>query len=335
MKRDFTRLLIAVSAFLLLGFLVLVINQTVQVVSAAQAVHPTIGFITLGVLLLLYTLVAAVPILLFLRLPKSLRPPPPGEPARYQEFLERLKKRLAANPHLRALNHPLQTEAELESAFRILGVKAQALITSTAKTVFVTTAVSQNGRLDGFMVLAAQTRLIWQIAHLYQQRPSPRDLVYLYTNVAAAVFLVGELDDLDLAEQLEPIAAAVFGGSVTGVVPGLGVIAQVITNSLIDGAASAFLTLRVGIIARNYCGALSRPDRRAARKKATGEAASLLAAVVVDSAKGVSLAMWEAARKAGIAATKQTGQKIASRSKAWWSALIHREEPDKAPGENL
>lgn len=331
LKKDLTRLLIAVSVLFILGFLVLIINQTVQVVSAARSVHPAFGLWTLIVLLAIYTLALAVPVLLFLRLPQSLLPPAPGDAARHREFLERLKKRLAANPQLRALNLPFQTEADLESALKVLGEKAQITITTTAKTVFVTTAISQNGRLDGLLVLAAQTRMIWQIAHLYQQRPSLKDLAYLYANVAAAVFLISELDDLDLAEQLEPIAASVLGGSVTGVVPGLGVMAQVITNSLIDGAASAFLTLRVGILARNYCGALSRPEPRAARKKATTAAASLLGTVILDSAKRVSLAMWAAGRKAGVAATRQTGQKIADHTRSLWDAVTGRNRSDCPP----
>jgi len=335
MKKDLTRLFIAVSAFIILGFLVFLFNQTAQLVSSARVIHPIFGQVTLFILLLFYALAIAVPILLFVRLPRSLRPPAPGEETRYQDFLERLKKRLAANPQLQALKQPLQTEADLQSALKVIGEKAQSIVTGTAKTVFVTTAVSQNGRLDGFMVLAAQTRMVWQIAHLYQQRPSLRDLAYLYANIAAAVFLVSELDDLDLAEQLEPIVTSVFGGSVTGFVPGLGVIAQVITNSLIDGAASAFLTLRVGIIARNYCGALSMPDRRATRKKATAEAAALLGPVIYDSAKRVSLAMWEAAKKAGVAATKQTGRKIAGRTKALWAAVRGPEGPETTSEQNL
>ncbi|MBI5586089.1 MAG: hypothetical protein HY892_19940, partial [Deltaproteobacteria bacterium] len=158
-------------------------------------------------------------------------------------------------------------------------------------------------------------------------------LAFLYTNIAATVFLVSELDDLDLAEQLEPIAASVLGGSVTGVVPGLSVIAQVITNSLIDGAASAFLTLRVGIITRNYCGALSLPDRRTTRKKATAEAAALLGSVIYDSSKRVSLAMWEASKKAGLSAAKQTGKKISGRTKALWAAALCREASEKSPAD--
>lgn len=330
MKKDITRLLIAVSTLLILSFVVFLINQTTQLVAAAQALHPTIGRLTLLALLLIYALVIAVPVLLFLRLPKSLIPPARDDEDRYRDFLDRLKKRLAANPHLAETRRPLETPADLESALGKLEEKAQAIISATAKTIFVTTAVSQNGRLDGLMVLAAQTRMVWQIAHLYHQRPSLRDLAYLYANIAAATFLVSELDDLDLAEQLEPIAVSVLGGSVTGFVPGLGVIAAVITNSLIDGAASAFLTLRVGIITRNYCGALSVPDRRGIRRKATSEAASLLGPVIYDSAKRVSLSMWAAAKKAGVTATRQTSKKLVNRTKALWDATLSREAPDRS-----
>lgn len=286
MKKDIARLLIALSALLLLGLVVFLINQTAQLVSLAQAVDPTFGRVTLWALLLLYLVIIAVPLALFIRLPKPLLPPEPEDVDRYPEYLSRLKKRLAANPHLVEGNPPLQTQADLESALGLLGMKAQTIISTTAKTIFVTTAISQNGRLDGIMVLAAHSRMVWQIAHLYNQRPSLRELTYLYANIAATTFLVSELDDINIAEQLEPIATSVLGGSVTGFIPGMGVIASLITNSLIDGAASAFLTLRVGIIARNYCGALSVLDRRSTRKKATAEAASLLGSVIVDLPEG-------------------------------------------------
>ena len=85
----------------------------------------------------------------------------------------------------------------IDEALRVLDDDANAIIKQMASTVFLTTAVSQSGRLDGLLVLAAQSRMVWRVAHLYYQRPSLREMLYLYANVAATSFVAGELDDLE------------------------------------------------------------------------------------------------------------------------------------------
>ena len=125
----------------------------------------------------------------------------------------------------------------------------------TAGQVFVSTAVSQSGRLDTFLVLSLQTRMVWKIARLYNQRPSLREMVNLYANVAGTAFAAGEIQDVDLSEQIEPVFSAVIG-SLGGAVPGFQLVASILANSVMSGAADAFLTLRVGMITKRYCGAL-------------------------------------------------------------------------------
>ena len=91
----------------------------------------------------------------------------------------------------------MNDRASIESALKVPDAKADDIIKRTASTLFVTTAVSQNGRLDALMVLADQTRLIWQVAHIYNQRPTLRDFGRLYANVGATLFAASELEDLD------------------------------------------------------------------------------------------------------------------------------------------
>jgi hypothetical protein len=170
---------------------------------------------------------------------------------------------------------------------------------SAATTVFLSTAISQNGRLDALMVLAIETRLVWRLAHLYYQRPSLRDLVRLYANVAATVLLVSELEDLDIDEQVEPIIASALAGSAASLVPGASVAAGIVTRSILDGAANAFLTLRIGVLCQRYCGSLTAVDRRGLRRYASVTAARMLGDVVKGSAGIVSRAIVRAARRAG------------------------------------
>ena len=49
--------------------------------------------------------------------------------------------------------------------------------------------------------------MVWRVAHLYYQRPSLREMTYLYANVAATSFVAGELDDLELHQMIQPVVA--------------------------------------------------------------------------------------------------------------------------------
>jgi hypothetical protein len=77
-----------------------------------------------------------------------------------------------------------------------------------------------------------------------------------------------------------------------------------LVNSLVDGTANAFLTLRVGIIAKRYCGALVLPERRALRRLAVSQAGQMLGAIAREGAKRVAGAFWTASKtRAGDAAS--------------------------------
>jgi hypothetical protein len=56
------------------------------------------------------------------------------------------------------------------------------------------------------------------------------------------------------------------------------------------GAANALLTMRVGVITKQYCRALSAPQKRLVRRTALVQATGMLGVVVMDGAKRV----WDA-----------------------------------------
>ena len=161
------------------------------------------------------------------------------------------------------------------------------------------------------MVLAAQTRMIWQITRMYNQRPSLQELVQIYAHVAVTVFVAAELEDLDIAEQVEPVITAAVGSSVVGMIPGASMVASIVTQSLIEGTANAYLTLRVGVICQNYCKSVLTPfDARRARRQASLTAASMLGAIVTASAGKVVKAILDAAKKSGSSTMDSAVSKI-------------------------
>jgi len=305
MTKTIRNVALVASAVILFFFALFVINQTAQVVGLADRVSPAFGTAVLWFLLGLYAVLVVSAAVFFLRLPKPLEPPESEMEPGFSRYLEALRKRLAANPRLKG--YDLSDRAGIEKALEALGRECDVIIRDSASAVFISTAISQSGRLDTIFVLTAHFRIIGRIASVYSQRPALRDLVNLYANVAATAFMAGELDEADISEQIEPILSSALG-AVSLSVPGVQAAASIVVNSILTGAANAFLTLRVGIIARRYCGCLVISDRRALRRSATAEAAKLLGSIVKNGTARISRALWDASKgKVGGAFSGLTG----------------------------
>lgn len=288
------RIIVPLAILLILVFVLVVVRETCEVVVLASAVHPFLGQSVLWALLLIYAACIAVPVVAFVRLPKRLVPPPPGDEAGHRAYLTALAGRLQANKNVSNHDITASDPETVDRALQELALVARQRIVEAATTVFVSTAVSQSGRLDGLMVLGAQSRLVWQVAHLYWQRPSFRDLTALYANVATAAFVAQNVDDFDFGELVEPLLVPVLANSAVSAIPGFGQVARVVTNSSIDGTVNAFLTLRIGCLASAYCRSLTRPCSRSLRRTATAEAVGMLGAVARHGAERVTSAIWDA-----------------------------------------
>jgi hypothetical protein len=298
MKKTVKIIFTFIVAFIVIALAILVINQTALLVNFASNINPYFGKILLVVLVIFYAVCTLVPLILYLRMPKALKLPVNAEGPEYDRFMELLRKRLSANKHLK--NNKLKSKEEVNDALKVLSKEADSLSSQSAKHVFIATAISQNGRLDGLIVLAVQTRLIWQIAHTYYQRPSLREMMKLYINVLMTAFVAVELQDMDISDQMEPLMSSVLGSAV-GVIPGARVVSSVLIDSSLTGAANAFLTLRVGMITKKYCGSTVQEKRGIMRRSASAEAAKVLGGVVSEGMKKVAI---------GVA--KATGSKMTS-----------------------
>ncbi len=224
-------------------------------------------------------------------MPRPLVPPVSDSGPEFTAHVQGLARRLTANPRIRLdASQPVDRRG-VEDALRVLDQDATQVVKQMATTVFLTTAVSQSGRLDALLVLMAQSRMIWRIAHIYYQRHSLRELAHLYSNVALTAFVAGELDDLELHQMIQPVVAGSLGAGV-GVIPGFQVFTTILVNSLLSGSANAFLTLRMGMITKAYCGSLVAQPRTKLRRSATAESARLLSGIVRESGARVRDAIW-------------------------------------------
>ena len=266
--------------FILLVFGVFVFNQTAQIIESARTVNPVFGDGVMWALVFTYCVLLATPFVLWFRLPKRMEPPASSEGEAYDRYLLDFKKHLSRHPHLRGF--PLGSTTDIEVALQTLDKHADDVVTSTASAVFLSTAVLQSGRLDVLVVFAAQTRLIWRIAHVYYQRPSLRDFAQLYANVASTALVAAGIEDIDV----DVLVGTVFGSTIAAI-PGM----HLLASSVLSGSANAFLTLRVGMITKEYCRCTTRVEKKGLRRAATLKAAKLLGSIVKDGTVKLSKAV--------------------------------------------
>jgi hypothetical protein len=289
--------LVTFALVILAAFLIFLTAQLAAGVRLLYGVNETLGQTAAFLAAALGLALVLIPAVSFLRLPKPLIPPQEESGPLHDRHLERIRKRLANHPLLNESS--LDTVADLEAAIAKLQAQAQQLSVDWAKRVFLGTALSQNGILDMLIVLAAQITMVRRIAGVYYQRPTFRDQLYLYSNVAATAFMSYALEEIDLSEQVQPLVESAMSGITA--VPIVGAMVTPFVAATLDGTANAFLTLRVGILTSWYCAPLARIEKNQARRRAAALAAKLLGSIVM-----------EGAQKIGLAVTKATGKKIAS-----------------------
>ena len=144
-----------------------------------------------------------------------------------------------------------------------------------AKQVFVSTALSQNGRLDAFLVLAINFRMLKELISHYGYRPTYPQLIKTYTKVLSAALIADGIEDTQFAEVFPMLSKGFLGA-----IPGLGTL----SSSLLQGTGNAFLTLRVGYITKNYYALANQGlSQRELRVKANRTAVKKLSLIIRES----------------------------------------------------
>jgi hypothetical protein len=302
------RILFPFSILIGLAFILFIINQVSGIYLLLKEYNPTFALFVLVILSIVMLGLAFWPIALFVKLPSPIKFPESidEEPVYQKKLLHRLR----TNKVLMAKNAIPKNASDLPSSIEILKTEANKVIFSTANAVFLTTSVSQNGKLDAITILATQSTMVWKIAHIYYQRPTLRQLAYLYANVGAASFLAAELEEIDITQQLEPVIKSFFNNAAGKSIPVIGPTAHMVMDSLLQGATNSFLTLRVGNITCTYCASPAFLSRKQIKNNALKEAARQLKKVISDSSGQIVSSIIAATKKAGVDTLKSTWEGV-------------------------
>ena len=312
------KIIIGVVVLLTVCVVALVITGVTSLISLADRIHPVAGSIVFWTIVLVAAGAALYGVIAYAKLPAALIPPAETSGPKHDEHLKALRVRLAMNPRTRGV--PLETEKEIESAIAVLSTEADTVVRKTASTVFLSTALMQNGRLDALILLFTQIQMVGRVARVYVQRPSPREMIRLYLNVAGTAFISSGLESLDLGEMVAPLATSVVP-ALKGGIPGLSGISALLVRCVSNGAANAFLTLRVGEVARRYCELTSRTSPELIRKSATAAAVQHLGRIVRENGALVVRKIWEATGRALIDSGVSKAEDIATATRGLFGRI--------------
>ncbi len=117
------------------------------------------------------------------------------------------------------------------------------LIINNAKIVMISTAICQSSKFDFTTVFAVNLKMIKEMVQKCGFRPSMKNLSKLTVKVFTTALIADGLDNLTLSDVMPKSTMDVIGN-----VPMLGKV----LDGVIDGAANALLTIRIGCVARRY-----------------------------------------------------------------------------------
>lgn len=299
MKKKIGGLLVIGTLFIGVLLTVIIANQTIQLVRFVEtSVSSHYANLLLYALLSLYGIVFLTLVFSLIKTAKASFPPEEGDAHKVNRYLKVVAKRISYNSSLQQRFGKLNDRSRIEAALKQLDNQALELITSTASTCFVGTAISRGNRQDTTLITISHLRMVWQIAHLYNPNASWRELFWLYRKVFETALLITEINESEIQQQVEPIIKATFSSGLAGPISGFSVLNTLLTNSILEGSVNAFVTLRIGIVCRIYCSALALPDPDDVRLNANEEASFLLDDLVQNSSGLVTRVIREAASKA-------------------------------------
>jgi len=270
--------------------ILVIISSVLQLGERLTTIHPFVAYAFYAVAIILFYLLIMRPIFLIVFSPTFSMDTLFSEEENAKKnfaMYRKVSKNLIEEDYLSddekasikdALNDPMQLKQSLGVVFdQTIKKQLNKIIVHHAETIFLSTAISQNGRLDAIAVFTINLKLIKELVLKCGFRPTYPALGRLSFNVLTSAIIAESLEDINFNELFPN-----KGLNALSDIPFL----KIITGSLAQGVGNALLSLRVGIICRNYLFMnLKGVPKNKIRKMAFAEAVMLLPSVMAESIK--------------------------------------------------
>ena len=252
------------------------LGAIIQVGQGLDSLHPTLAWLFYGVLLIFSFLFVVRPLTqTFSSGLKDLEPirTADAEGASKEKAIELGRwalKNWNLEPDLRKrLEYEITFEKDpskvLREAVQSLEEKMDQAIGHRARAAFAGVAISQHGPLDALFLLSCNVMLVRDLVVAMGARPAITELAKLYCWTFVGAFAVYQIEESDLLSWFPALGGA-------------------LGRSMTQGAGAAFLTLRVGHLAKGYLIRGGGAEMKPAREMARGAARRALPKVIVSGA---------------------------------------------------
>ncbi len=146
------------------------------------------------------------------------------------------------------------------------------IITRNAKTVMLSTAISQNSKLDMYSVISVNLKMVKEIVEACGFRPNFKNLSKLTINVASTALIAEGLESLKI-EDILPTQTITTLSNIPLLKP--------VLSSVVQGVANALLTIRIGLVTRGYLFTDSKKSTKASIRAEAFKDALLLLPIVI------------------------------------------------------
>lgn len=244
--------------FIAIGVILIIImmitSSILQIGDRLKNIHEYAPYVFYGVAFILIYFLILRPVLIILFSPAfSINTTLDKNPNRNYGVFKKVANRLLKDDKLpesfrESIKEALKNPKELRDALNTTYNKhtkrnMNKTIRGHAKTVMVSTAISQNGRLDFITVLVVNIRMIKELVVMCGFRPSYKNLSKLVVNVFTTALIAEGLDNLKISDIL-PQSTMNMLGDIPLIKP--------VMSSVLEGISNALLTLRIGIVTRKY-----------------------------------------------------------------------------------
>jgi hypothetical protein len=276
----------AIAIGVIILFLLILASSVLAVGERLRLVSPYLeyGFYALALILIYFLIVRPVHIILFSPT-FSVETTLDGQSRKNYRVYKRVAKRLIeqgamseeAQERLKlAMKDYAQLRVELHATFnKHIKKIMNDIIRKNAKTVMISTAISQNGRLDSLLVVVVNLRMIKDLVVACGFRPSIKHLAKLTINVFLTAMIAEGLENMNITE-LMPTSTVNTLGEIPLVKP--------MISSVVQGISNALLTLRIGVVTRKYLFSDAKEiSKEDIRRNALLEAAAMTPSVIADA----------------------------------------------------
>jgi uncharacterized protein DUF697 len=329
MRRKISRILGAIGVFFCLWIVWFAIDLSMGVSALVGKLVPASDPYLLYALLLLLGGAALWVTFSIVFKPGAIIVPDDPTEADLAALRKRLVRRLKRNQLVKREGFDLDTPEGMEAALAALRRESHEDIKSTARFVFLSTAVSRNGKLDSIAVMISLLRLVWRLTKIYGTRPSFREIYYIYMNVAWTAAFAFAIEDFDLTDQV----GAIVGNTVSAI-PGAPPITALITAAIMDGSINAYLVIRVGVLTQKYLSLDVKPHQKISKStsftavKMLTEVSSTAAVPVAKMLMRISHSAAKTSAKKAVDIAATTARKTGSMVTRPWSNLFRKRPKD-------